>query len=433
SGPGLTVGTTSAFGTGWTKLLGSTYGPEIGWLFPLAVLALICGLVWTWRARRDDPVRGGFVMWGLWLVTYFVIFSDMSSIPHTAYVASLAPALAALSGAGIVMFWRMYLAGERRGWMLPAAVALSLGWAAFLWRSYPGFLPWARYGTLAVGAAAIVVIIAARLSRRMRLRIVTAGLACGVVATLAAPAAWASSVLDTKYAGSSFNASAGPDGGEGFGGGAGGGLNGPSDLAALRVDNPGGSGPGAPGARSGFPGGGGAPGDGGTGTGLPGGGGRGSGHGRPPSGSGGTGGPGAGFGGGGVQDSADTLTSAERQIYDYVSAHRDGAGYLMAVTSWSEASPYIIATGQEVMPMGGFSGSVPSPTLAQVQKLVHSGQLRFFLLNATGNAGGGPGGLGGGGSTMTVIESWIKKTCSKVPAKDYGGASSTTGFLYSCK
>jgi 4-amino-4-deoxy-L-arabinose transferase-like glycosyltransferase len=51
----------------------------------------------------------------------------------------------------------------------------------------------------------------------------------------------------------------------------------------------------------------------------------------------------------------------------------------MAVDSWESASPYILATGQEVMPMGGFSGSVPSPTLAAVKELVRTGQLKFFL------------------------------------------------------
>src|SRR2546430_13684986 len=60
----------------------------------------------------------------------------------------------------------------------------------------------------------------------------------------------------------------------------------------------------------------------------------------------------------------------------------------LAVSSWSEASAYILATGQEVMPMGGFSGSVPEPTLARVRQLVATGQLRFFLLGGTGGLGG---------------------------------------------
>ena len=83
-----------------------------------------------------------------------------------------------------------------------------------------------------------------------------------------------------------------------------------------------------------------------------------------------------------------TLTSAEQRLYDYVSAHRDGASYPMAVSSWEEASPYILATGQEVMPMGGFSGTVPVPTLAAVKHLASTGQLKFFPISGTGSGGG---------------------------------------------
>jgi 4-amino-4-deoxy-L-arabinose transferase-like glycosyltransferase len=343
TGPGGGAGLASSgssFGTGWTKLLGSQYGPEVGWLYPLAILAVVFGLAWTWRGRRSDPLRAGFVVWGIWLLTYGLIFSKMSTIPHTAYVASLAPALAALAGTGIVMFWRTFRASGRRGWVLPAVVAVQVAWTLFLWRDYGGFLPWARDIIAVLGVAAVLVMIGARLADRVRARIATVALAGGIAAVAAAPGAWAASVLDTKYAGSSFNASAGPAGGT-FGGG-----------------------------------------------------------------------------GGGIGNSASTaLTSAEREIFDYLSAHRDGASYLMAVTSWEDASPYILATGQEVLPMGGFSGTVPEPTLATVKELVRTGQLRFFLLS-------------GSGSNSTTISGWVEKACSTIPAKDYGG--STSGTLYRC-
>jgi 4-amino-4-deoxy-L-arabinose transferase-like glycosyltransferase len=357
-GPG--TGAASGFGTGWTKLLGSTYGPEIAWLYPLAALALICGLLWTRRTRRDDPVRSGFIMWGLWLITFTLVFSKMSVIPHTAYVASLAPALAALSGAGIVMFWRAYHATGPRGWLLPAATAASLAWAAFLWRSYTGFLPWALYGTIAIGVVGLVIMAAARpwqplpTTATTPTRLLTAGLTLAVFAAVfAAPATWAASVLDTKYGGSSFNASAGPaGGGGGFGASVGG-----------------------------------------------------------------------NFGPGGLLGTTDSLTASESDLYNYLTAHRDGASYLMAVNTWTEAAPYILATGQEVMPMGGFSGTVPSPTLPRIQQLVSSGQLKFFLLNGSA-----------GNTTMAAVEVWVENSCATVPAKDY---ASTTGAniaetLYEC-
>ena len=153
---------------GWTKLIDGRFGPEIGWLYPLALLALFAGLAWRWRARRTDPVRAGLVMWGGWLVTFGVIYSVMSNIPHTAYMASLAPPLAALSGAGIVFFWRWYRAGSRAGWLLPVAVVAELAWAYYLWSGFGGFLPWVLPLAIGVGVAAIVVMVAARLSRRGR-------------------------------------------------------------------------------------------------------------------------------------------------------------------------------------------------------------------------------------------------------------------------
>ena len=355
SGPG--VADAGGFGTGWTQLLGSTYGPEIGWLYPVAGLALICGLLWTRRARRDDPARAGFVMWGTWLVAFGLVLSKMSVIPHTAYVASLAPALAALSGAGIVMFWRAYHAAGPRGWMLPAATAAALAWAVFLWRSYAGFLPWALDSAIAIGAAGLAVMIAARwrqpLPPTTLTRFVTAGLVLAVFAAVfAAPATWAASVLDTKYGGSSFNASAGPAGGGG----------------SFGADE------------------------------------------------------GSNFGPGGLLGSTDSLTSAERGLYQYVNTRRDGGSYLMAVNSWTEAAPYIVATGQEVLTMGGFSGTVPFPALPRVQQLVSSGQLKFFLLDGSA-----------GNPAMAAVEVWVENSCATVPAKDYAGTSSNgPETLYEC-
>jgi 4-amino-4-deoxy-L-arabinose transferase-like glycosyltransferase len=392
---------------GWTKLIDGRFGPEIGWLYPLAVLSLLAGLAWRWRARRTDPMRAGLVMWGGWLVTFGVVYSVMSNIPHTAYMASLAPPLAALSGAGIVLFWRWYRAGSWAGWLLALAVALELAWAYHLWSGFRDFLPWVLPVALAAGVVAIVVMVAGRLSRRARVAVVGAGLAVGVAAMLAAPTAWAASVLDSRYAGSSFDASAGPAGGFGPGGGArpGGGPR-PAEAPAGRTEGfPGGGAPG-----------GGAPGGGGPGGGFPGGGERGE-IGR-------AGGPGGGIFG------STSLTSGQQELYRYVTAHRAGAGYLLAVSSWSEASAYILTTGQEIMPMGGFSGSVPEPTLARVRQLVATGQLRFFLLGGAGDFGS-PG-RGGAGGTAAQVTSWVESACAAVPAADYGAASGSGGTLYAC-
>jgi 4-amino-4-deoxy-L-arabinose transferase-like glycosyltransferase len=359
SGPGLAAGFNLGTGGGWTKLAGSRFGPEIGWLYPLALAALILGISWSRTARRTDQLRGGFVMWGTWLLTFGLIFSDMSVIPHTAYVASLAPPLAALSAVGTVMFWRLQRAGGPHSWLLPAAAAAELAWAFYLWRGYRSFLPWVLPVTVAVGVAGIAVLAATRLSPRVPRRLVVPALSLSVAAMFLPSAAWAASVLDASYAGTAIDASAGPS----------------QTISQLP-------------------------------------------HGLAS--------PGAGLSEAGLAGTLSSLTEQlgppGQRIYRYVTVHRGGAAYLMAVSSWFQGSPYILTTGQEVLPMGGFTGSVPEPTLTRIKQLVSSGQLRFFLL-------GGPSlrqiaGAAAAGSPQQAIVAWVQKTCAEVPPAAYGAAPS---------
>jgi len=313
-----------------------------------------------------------------------------------------------------VLFWRWYRTGSRAWWLLPLAIAGQVAWAWYLWRDYRGFLPWLLPAAIVAGGLAIVVLAAARLSRRVLLGAGVAAGTVGVAAMLAAPAAWSASVLDAKYAGSSFDASAGPGGGFGPGGGAraaAGGVRQFEGYGRFREGRPRGEFGEFPGGE--VPGGGNFPGGGN----VPGGG-------NAP---GGGAGGGPGGAGGGLFDTATTLTGSQLQLYRYLTAHRDGARYLFAVQGWTAGGPYILATGQAVLPMGGFSGSVPEPTLARVKQLVTTGQLRFFMLGGGGFAG--PGGLGtqGGGETAQ-IEAWVESSCHAVQVP---GADST-GTLYQC-
>jgi 4-amino-4-deoxy-L-arabinose transferase-like glycosyltransferase len=136
------------------------------------------------------------------------------------------------------------------------------------------------------------------------------------------------------------------------------------------------------------------------------------------------------------------LTSDQTRILDYATAHRDGARYLFATDSWSTASPYILATGAQVLPMGGFSGEVPFPTLAQFQHLVATGQLRHVLLSGggfdifslLGHAPATPR-----NTAITSISAWVRQHCTTAPiATDSmgpdpaGAAAMGTGVLYQC-
>ena len=57
---------------------------------------------------------------------------------------------------------------------------------------------------------------------------------------------------------------------------------------------------------------------------------------------------------------------------------RRGAPDLLAAQTSVLASPFIFYSGQEALPIGGFTGSIPSPTLAQLERDVADG--RFHLV-----------------------------------------------------
>jgi len=108
------------------------------------------------------------------------------------------------------------------------------------------------------------------------------------------------------------------------------------------------------------------------------------------------GGPG-GFGMGGPggeqvgDELADMLTSA-------------GTRWAAATTGSQGASSMMLGTGTAVMAIGGFTGSDPSPTLAQFQTYVANGEIHYFV------AGGGGPGRGNSEITQWVQQHYTAQT-----------------------
>jgi 4-amino-4-deoxy-L-arabinose transferase-like glycosyltransferase len=115
----------------------------------------------------------------------------------------------------------------------------------------------------------------------------------------------------------------------------------------------------------------------------------------------------------------------------YLEAHATADSFLFATTSSMTASPYIIATGKPVMALGGFSGSDPILTVAQLQALVANATVRYFLLGGGGFGAGGPG----GSSSAT---SWVTSSCAAVASSEWSGSGSASNGqglglqLYDC-
>jgi hypothetical protein len=78
-----------------------------------------------------------------------------------------------------------------------------------------------------------------------------------------------------------------------------------------------------------------------------------------------------------------------------------------------------LASGKAVMAIGGWSGSDPTPTLAQFQQWVKDGDIQYFIAGSQGGGRGGfGGGPGGGSGTASEIASWV---AANFTAKTVGG------------
>jgi 4-amino-4-deoxy-L-arabinose transferase-like glycosyltransferase len=229
---------------GLFRLFNDQFFGEIAWFMPLAIVCLVVGL-WLRRwAGRTDAGLSGYLLWGSWFAVTAVVFSYMSGVVHSYYAVALAPAIAALVGAGIVDLWSLRV----RVWLGGLAVGLaSLGTAWFGWQLLdrtPGFA--AGVGPAAVilaGLALLALVIASlpqlRESATMR-RIAVVAASVGLSATLMAPAAYAVSTIGNAYGGGDPHPGPGTTD-TGFGGsnragglpGDGGGLGGNTSDSAL--------------------------------------------------------------------------------------------------------------------------------------------------------------------------------------------------------
>jgi hypothetical protein len=90
----------------------------------------------------------------------------------------------------------------------------------------------------------------------------------------------------------------------------------------------------------------------------------------------------------GVRGAIDTLfltTPAQVKLtIGRLEIARNGAPYLLATQTAALASVFIDASGLEALPIGGFTGTIPSPTLPQLQADIRQG--RFHLVLAATSA-----------------------------------------------
>ncbi|WP_405186425.1 glycosyltransferase family 39 protein [Streptomyces anulatus] len=395
--------------TGIGRMFNSEIGGQIAWLLPAALILLAAGLWLTRKAARTDSARAAFVAWGGALIMTAAVFSFMAGIFHQYYTVALAPYVAALVAMGVTVLWE-----ERGAWwpraVLAGTVVVTVVWAYVLLGRTPDYLPWLRWAVLAaglVGALGLLMVVGRFGGRGVAAAVV--GLSCA--ASLAGPAAYTVSTLNSGHQGSIVTA--GPSAGFGTGGpGGGGGRGGPGGPGGGDggqrggMQQPPGQGRGTPpgqgqgnqqgnqqgNAPGGMPTAPGGTAPGGTGTGT----GAGT---NPGSGEGMRGGGGGGMGGllNGASVDAEAKALLEKGADDYT--------WVAAAVGAQNAASYQLATGEPVMAIGGFNGSDPSPTLAQFKKYVTEGKIHYFVSG---------GGMGGDSGTSSQISSWVTEKFTEV-------------------
>jgi 4-amino-4-deoxy-L-arabinose transferase-like glycosyltransferase len=448
------------------RLINQELGGQVSWLLPLALLGLLAsgwgiwGLGWRallarlrWRPAASATESGGnvpvagaaeaslrrrpqaFILFGMWFLTEMVFFS-VAGFFHSYYMVTMAPAVGALFGIGVVQLWRDFQHGEQgsdwRGWLLPLAFVLTALVQVHILANYPtqSAMLAPIVLVLSLGAATVLLAVCVRRAREQVLAtsgaappwgaslsaLATPGLATPGLAARVPPRArdWLARMpsrlpIVTRTA---------------LVIGTGALLLAPTTWVAISIAHPSGNLPAAgPSQRNVFN----------------------ANFGRNP---------GAGAGATDAARQPDDTTQVEARLVRYLEANRGTTRYLLATQSAMTASPFILQTGQPVMALGGFSGSDPILTTDELVQRVADHDVRYFLLQggrpfSMGDlppdvqdifAGDGPfaGGLFGGASSAAALTRWITTNCAQVAPSAWGGTTSATGGrgdggqLYDC-
>ena len=176
---------------------------QVGWLLPLAIMGFVFGASWSGFLTRPTSAQRQLLLWAGWAVCYAAVYSSAGGIFHAYYLATMAPALAALAGIGVVALWSCYVAGGWRVLLLPVTLAVTAEWQAYIQSAVSGWSALSFALSSGSRVAILVLLIAplAPVASRTARRVAVGAVAAAVTSLLVTPGAWALSSVLVRGAG----------------------------------------------------------------------------------------------------------------------------------------------------------------------------------------------------------------------------------------
>lgn len=187
------------------RLFQSQLSGQISWFLPFALLAAIGLLIGIRRKQSLTDKQKEALFWLAWLLPMMGFFS-IAGFFHTYYLIMLAPAIAALTGAGWVELYGFFRNHENwKRWLLPVGLLGTTGFQLFILTPYTKQI--GSTGLIVIGGLGTVLALILLVLRKKE-KLTQFAAVGGILILLAAPLYWAATPL--LYGGNSMIPEAGP-------------------------------------------------------------------------------------------------------------------------------------------------------------------------------------------------------------------------------
>jgi 4-amino-4-deoxy-L-arabinose transferase-like glycosyltransferase len=139
------------------RLFRAEEAAQAAWWLPLALAGAF--LEWSTAATAGASKRIVVLSLCGWTAIYWLVFSFAGGVVHFYYLAVLGPPLAALAGIGVSELWHRWRTAAPRPAVLPALVATTALWQAYLAIGQAGADPRGWVTWLCVGSTATALLV----------------------------------------------------------------------------------------------------------------------------------------------------------------------------------------------------------------------------------------------------------------------------------